>query len=46
MDGAINENLLKYDDIDEETIGLALPKIVKMYEKAKDGEVGIQNNST
>ena len=34
------ENLLEWDDIDEECMALALPKIVKVYEKSKDGEVG------
>lgn len=34
------ENLLKWDDIDEKCMTDALPKIVKVYEKSKDGEVG------
>ena len=34
------EDLLSWDDIDEECMALALPKIMKVYEKSKDGEVG------
>ena len=34
------EDLLQLDEIDEDSLALALPKIVKVYEKSKNGEVG------
>ena len=34
---------LNYDDIDEDAIPIILPKVIKMYDKAKDGEVSNWN---
>ena len=36
-----NEDLLKLEDISIETIDVALPKIIKIFEKATNGQVGI-----
>ena len=33
------KTLLKNEDIDEDAIFMILPKIIKIYQKAKDGEV-------
>ena len=36
-----NEDILKLEDITNETLDIALPKIVKIFEKATNGQVGI-----
>ena len=36
---------MKHEDIDEKSIFAALPKIVKLYQKAQDGKVNYWNTN-